>query len=106
MGFYLQPSAGGRLLSEGFWRRFTEIPNVVAIKVAPFNRYHTLDVVRAVAAVGRAGDVALYTGNDDAIVVDLLTRYEVPTSNGLSRSNSPAGCWDTGLTGPARPSNS
>ena len=83
MGFYLQPAAGGRLLSEAFWQRFVEIPNVFAIKVAPFNRYHTLDVVRAVASVGRAGDVALYTGNDDTIVIDLLTRYEVRTGSGL-----------------------
>ena len=83
MGFYLQPAAGGRLLSEAFWQRFVEISNVFAIKVAPFNRYHTLDVVRAVANVGRAGDVALYTGNDDTILIDLLTRYEVQTSSGL-----------------------
>lgn len=82
MGFYLQPAAGGRLLSEAFWRRFFEIPNVIAIKVAPFNRYHTLDVVRAVAAVGRAADVALYTGNDDMILLDLLTRYEVSSPDG------------------------
>jgi dihydrodipicolinate synthase/N-acetylneuraminate lyase len=76
-GFYLQPAAGGRVLSHAFWRRFVEIPNVVAIKIAPFNRYQTLDVVRAVAAAGRAGDIALYTGNDDTIVVDLLTEYAV-----------------------------
>lgn len=81
MGFYLQPAAGGRLLSETFWQQFVEIPNVIAIKVAPFNRYHTLDVVRAVAAAGRADDVALYTGNDDNIVIDLLSRYEVQTSS-------------------------
>jgi dihydrodipicolinate synthase/N-acetylneuraminate lyase len=72
VGFYLQPAVGGRLLDEGFWRRFLEIDAVVAIKVAPFNRYQTLDVLRALAASGRAGEVALYTGNDDAIVVDLL----------------------------------
>ncbi|MCZ2149550.1 MAG: dihydrodipicolinate synthase family protein, partial [Bryobacterales bacterium] len=64
-GFYLQPAVGGRLLPYGFWRRFVEIENVVAVKMAPFNRYQTLDVVRAVAASGRAGEVALYTGNDD-----------------------------------------
>jgi dihydrodipicolinate synthase/N-acetylneuraminate lyase len=85
MGFYLQPAVGGRLLSFAFWRRFVEIPNVVAIKIAPFNRYHTLDVVRAVAEAGRAWDVALYTGNDDAIVTDLLTEYAVPTARGLVR---------------------
>jgi dihydrodipicolinate synthase/N-acetylneuraminate lyase len=74
-GFYLQPSVGGRVLSYEFWRRFAEIPNVVAIKMAPFNRYRTIDVVRAVADAGRAGDIALYTGNDDNIVLDLLTEY-------------------------------
>jgi dihydrodipicolinate synthetase family protein len=74
VGFYLQPSVGGRLLGHGFWRRFVEIPNVVAIKIAPFNRYQTLDVVRALAASGR-NDIALYTGNDDNIVGDLLTPY-------------------------------
>jgi len=73
-GFYLQPAVGGRVLSHGFWRRFLEIPEVVAIKIAPFNRYQTLDVVRAATESGRE-DVALYTGNDDAIVVDLLTRH-------------------------------
>ncbi|MDQ3996945.1 MAG: dihydrodipicolinate synthase family protein [Gemmatimonadota bacterium] len=75
-GFYLQSAVGGRLLSYGFWREFAEIENVWAIKVAPFNRYQTLDVVRAVAAAGR-DDIALYTGNDDSIVVDLLTPFPV-----------------------------
>jgi dihydrodipicolinate synthase/N-acetylneuraminate lyase len=75
MGFYLQPSVGGRLLPYEFWLRFAEIENVVAIKMAPFNRYQTIDVVRAVADSGRAGEIALYTGNDDNIVVDLLTDY-------------------------------
>lgn len=73
-GFYLQPAAGGRILSYGFWRRLAEIPTLLAIKIAPFNRYQTLDVVRAVADSGRH-DVALYTGNDDNIVVDLLARF-------------------------------
>jgi hypothetical protein len=73
IGFYLQPAVGGRVLSHKFWRRFVEIENVVAIKIAPFNRYHTLDVVRAVAESGR--DIALYTGNDDNIVMDLVTPY-------------------------------
>ena len=77
-GFYLQPSVGGRVLSRSFWRRFAEIPNVVAIKIAPFNRYQTIDVVRAVAEAGRAGDITLYTGNDDNIVPDLLTEFRVP----------------------------
>jgi dihydrodipicolinate synthase/N-acetylneuraminate lyase len=74
-GFYLQPAVGGRILPYEFWRQFVEIENVVAIKTAPFNRYQTLDVVRAVAESGRAGDVALYTGNDDNIVADLLTPF-------------------------------
>jgi hypothetical protein len=73
VGFYLQPAVGGRLLSYAFWRQFAEIENVVAIKIAPFNRYQTLDVVRAVAESGR--DIALYTGNDDNIVLDLLTPF-------------------------------
>lgn len=74
VGFYLQPSVGGRVLSYAFWRRFAEIGNVVAIKIAPFNRYQTLDVVRAVIEAGR-DDIALYTGNDDSIVADFLTPY-------------------------------
>jgi len=77
-GFYLQPAVGGRRLSYAFWREFAEIPNVVAIKVAPFDRYATLDVVRAIADAGR-DDIALYTGNDDAIVTDLVTRIPVVT---------------------------
>ena len=74
-GFYLQPAMGGRVLSYHFWRRFAEIPNVVAIKIAPFDRYRTQDVVRAVVDAGRAGDIALYTGNDDNIVADLVTDF-------------------------------
>lgn len=73
-GFYLQPAVGGRTLSQGFWRRFVEIPNLTAIKIAPFNRYQTIDVVRAVSESGR-DDIALYTGNDDQIVLDLLTPF-------------------------------
>jgi len=80
MGFYLQPSVGGRALSYAFWRRFADIPRVVAIKIAPFNRYQTLDVVRAVVDAGR-DDIALYTGNDDAIVSDLITPFRF-TSGG------------------------
>jgi dihydrodipicolinate synthase/N-acetylneuraminate lyase len=75
-GFYLQPAAGGRALPYSFWRRFAEIENVVAIKIAPFNRYQTLDVIRAVAETGRR-DITLYTGNDDHIVLDLITPYRV-----------------------------
>ena len=99
IGFYLQPAVGGRVLSFNFWRRFSEIPNVVAIKIAPFNRYQTLDVMRAVAEAGRAGDVALYTGNDDSIITDLLTEYTVPTAAGEVRLRMVGGllghwaCW-------------
>ena len=75
IGFYLQPSVGGRILPYEFWRKFAEIDNVLAIKMAPFNRYCTLDVVRAVAESGR--DIPLYTGNDDNILIDLLTEYNV-----------------------------
>jgi len=76
IGFYLQPAVGGRQLPYAFWRNFAEIENVVAIKIAPFNRYQTLDVLRAVVESGRAGQIALYTGNDDSILIDLLTRFE------------------------------
>jgi len=82
MGFYLQPAAGGRVLPLRFWRRFVEIPNVVAIKIASFNRYQTLDVMRAVAEAGRAPEIALYTGNDDHILLDLLTRVMISTHSG------------------------
>lgn len=75
IGFYLQPAVGGRVLPFEFWRRFAEIEAVVAIKVAPFNRYQTIDVIRAVVEAGR-DDIAIYTGNDDSIVVDLLTTWD------------------------------
>jgi hypothetical protein len=75
IGFYLQRAAGGRPLAYAFWRKFAEIENVVAIKIAPFNRYQTLDVVRAVVESGRE-DISLYTGNDDNIVADLLTPFQ------------------------------
>lgn len=77
MGFYLQPAVGGRVLPYAFWRQLAEIENLVAIKIAPFNRYWTLDVVRAIADSGRADQVALYTGNDDNIIPDLLTPWRV-----------------------------
>ncbi|MBA2685450.1 MAG: dihydrodipicolinate synthase family protein [Gemmatimonadaceae bacterium] len=73
-GFYLQPAVGGRVLRYEFWRGFAQIPQVIAIKIAPFNRYQTLDVIRAVADSGRT-EIALYTGNDDQIVLDLLTLF-------------------------------
>ena len=71
VGFYLQPAVGGVILSADFWRRFASIDNVIAIKIAPFNRYRTLDVLRGVAAAGALDRVALYTGNDDHILLDL-----------------------------------
>ena len=74
VGFYLQPAVGGRVLPYDFWRQFAEIPNVIGIKMAPFNRYQTIDVIRAVADSGR-DDITLYTGNDDNIVLDLLTPH-------------------------------
>lgn len=77
VGFYLQPSVGGRLLPYHFWRSLLQIENMIGIKVAPFNRYQTIDVARAIAESGRSKEVALYTGNDDNIVADLLTSYEI-----------------------------
>jgi len=76
MGFYLQEVISKMVLPVEFWQKLVEIPNVLAIKISPFNRYLTLDVLEAVAHSGRAGEVALYTGNDDNIIFDLLTRYE------------------------------
>jgi dihydrodipicolinate synthase/N-acetylneuraminate lyase len=75
-GFYLQPAVGGRDLPMAFWHRLVELEALVAVKVAPFDRYRTLDVLRAVAESGRADDIALYTGNDDHILLDLLTPVE------------------------------
>src|SRR4029453_3130880 len=74
-GFYLQPAVGGRVFDADFWSGFLEIGPVVVIKAAPFNRTQTLEVARALAESGRAGEVALYTGNDDAIVADLLADF-------------------------------
>ena len=76
-GFYLQPAVGGRLLGFDFWKAFADLPNTFAIKMAPFNRYQTIDVVRAVCHSERNEEVALYTGNDDNIVNDLVTTYKV-----------------------------
>jgi dihydrodipicolinate synthase/N-acetylneuraminate lyase len=81
VGFYLQTAVGGRRLDADFWREFAKIENVVAIKMAPFNRYHTIDVMRGVAESGRANEITLYTGNDDNIIVDLLSEYKF-TVNG------------------------
>lgn len=74
-GFYLQPAVGGKILSFDFWKEFSEIENVVGIKAAPFNRYCTHDVMRAVAHSSRRDKIAMYTGNDDNIVMDLASTY-------------------------------
>ncbi len=79
-GFYLQPSVGGRIFSYAFWREFVEIENVVAIKCASFNRYQTLDVMRALANSSRSDQIAMYTGNDDNIINDLMTTYQFPVN--------------------------
>ena len=85
MGFYLQPAVGGRTLERSFWRELSRIPNLVAIKIAPFDRYATIDVLRGVAESGRAPVIALYTGNDDAIVNDLLSTYTIDAAGELVR---------------------
>jgi hypothetical protein len=77
VGFYLQPAVGGVILSADFWRRFALIDNVIAIKIAPFNRYRTLDVLRGVAAAGALDRIALYTGNDDHILLDLTLPFDL-----------------------------
>ncbi|QEF96616.1 Dihydrodipicolinate synthetase family protein [Stieleria maiorica] len=98
-GFYLQPAVGGRILSLDFWRRLAGLPNLVGIKISPFDRYKTLDVVRAVAEARRGNDVALYTGNDDTIVIDLLTDYEIRMNGYAKRLQIVGGllghwaCW-------------
>ena len=76
IGFYLQPAAGGRIFSANYWKRLSDIDGVVAIKSAPFNRYQTIELVRGVALSERRDEIALYTGNDDNIINDLLTKYE------------------------------
>lgn len=81
-GFYLQPAVGGVRLPAEFWRRFAAIDNVIGVKIAPFNRYFTLDVIRGVAEAGAADRVALYTGNDDHIVADLLLPFAVRDDRG------------------------
>jgi len=80
VGFYLQPAVGGIVLPTSFWRRFAAIENVIAIKIAPFNRYRTLDVIRGVVEAGAADRITLYTGNDDHIVLDLVTPFTVVVS--------------------------
>lgn len=82
IGFYLQPAVGGRVLSREYWHRFAALQCVAGIKVAPFDRYRSLDVLHGVAASGRAGEIALYTGNDNNIVGDLISPYRLATANG------------------------
>ncbi|MGY4690851.1 dihydrodipicolinate synthase family protein [Salibacterium sp. K-3] len=98
-GFYLQPAAGGRYFSYSFWEKFAGIPNVMAIKIAPFNRYKTIDVVRAVCHSPRRDDIALYTGNDDNIVADLFTTWQFHVDGELVTKRMAGGllghwsCW-------------
>ena len=93
IGFYLQPAVGGCALPYEFWRRFAALECVVAIKVAPFNRYQTLDVLRGVVDSGRAGKIALYTGNDDNIVADLTTPYYYQQRKSLRFVGGLLGHW-------------
>ena len=83
IGFYLQPAVGGIELPARFWQRFAEIDNVIAIKIAPFNRYRTLDVLRGVVSARAEERVTLYTGNDDHIVLDLVTPFTIPRDGAL-----------------------
>jgi len=85
IGFYLQSAVGGPVLPYPFWKEFMKIPNVVGIKIAPFNRYKTLDVVRALCEAGKENEITLYTGNDDAIVTDLITGYKIKTDGGCKK---------------------
>jgi dihydrodipicolinate synthase/N-acetylneuraminate lyase len=93
MGFYLQPAVGGRPLQRRFWARFAQLPALLAIKVAPFDRYRTLDVIHGVRDSGRAAEIALYTGNDDNIVGDLVTGFEVGSGPALRFVGGLLGQW-------------
>jgi hypothetical protein len=102
VGFYLQTAVGGIPLSANFWRRFAEIEQVVAIKIAPFDRYRTLDVIRGVVAAGAESRVALYTGNDDNIVIDLITPFIVRrdgTEVEVRIKGGPLGHWSVWTKG-------
>jgi hypothetical protein len=94
VGFYLQPAVGGVILGANFWRRFAGIDNVIAIKIAPFNRYRTLDVFRGVAAAGALDRIALYTGNDDHILLDLALPFDLRDKGITTRV-----CFRGGLLG-------
>jgi len=87
VGFYLQPAVGGVILSANFWRRFAEIDNVIAIKIAPFNRYRTLDVLRGVSAAGALDRITLYTGNDDHILLDLTLPFDLRDKGVTTRTH-------------------
>lgn len=91
IGFYLQPAVGGRVLSYAYWEELCALDSVIAIKVAPFNRYDTLDVVRAAATSHRCDEISLYTGNDDHIVLDLLSSFSFHTANGMRRKDFAGG---------------
>ncbi len=93
MGFYLQPAVGGRDLPYRFWRRVAELDRLVAVKIAPFDRYRTLEVVRAVVDAGRGDEIALYTGNDDHIVLDLLTAFRFGDGPELHMVGGLLGQW-------------
>ena len=105
VGFYLQPAVGGIVLPASFWRRFAAIDNVVAIKIAPFNRYRTLDVVRGVVEAGAADRVTLYTGNDDHIVPDLVTPYAIPKRRGRDSAHPGRAARTLERVGPQGASN-
>jgi dihydrodipicolinate synthase/N-acetylneuraminate lyase len=98
VGFYLQPAVGGIRLPRSFWRRFAAIENVVGIKVAPFNRYATLDVMHGVAEAGAAERIALYTGNDDHIVLDLLQPFRTE-AGALRFAGGLLGHWSVWVRG-------
>ncbi|MDH3455395.1 MAG: dihydrodipicolinate synthase family protein [Gemmatimonadota bacterium] len=93
MAFYLQPAVGGRDLPFAFWQQLVQIESVVAIKIAPFDRYSTLDVIRAVAEAGRGDEIALYTGNDDHILLDLLTPFQFGSGRMLQLVGGVLGQW-------------
>jgi len=106
IGFYLQPAVGGIVLSSAFWQRFAAIGNVAGIKIAPFNRYRTLDVIRGVVAAGAEERVTLYTGNDDHIVLDLVTPFAVKRGGENVLVRIRADCSATGACGRVRRCNS
>lgn len=91
IGFYLQPSVGGRVFSYGYWEKICRIKNLAAIKIAPFNRYQTLDVVRAAAY--SENEIALYTGNDDNIIIDLITEYKFENGKTMRFAGGLLGHW-------------